>query len=524
MRGSLWTRRHDVRSIFIVGLISVAALCAAGSASAGPSGVVDRERLKKAVRTPEIHWNFSYNITPGDTGDEPDKHDAAPDVTTLRAQLKGDDSDEDRWSALADAYRALGDEVHEKESIQKVLACRKRRADAHADDGDALASLGDALFMAGDDKGADEAYLRATAAPHSAWKGWAAAGDMLVLRAFNGLAEKRFLDLGEAWAWMQSGSNPLVNSADAARRFADACDRYDKAVSLAPTDIELRMRRFAYRGLRALHPEAGAAAPTEVELLEDMRKVVELRPNEPRFIACGAMLEIALDPRGPAASGRPIDEHSESAQRRIDAALTKLDVLAKSDDRAVSARALEGTGVLQYTFQHDAVRAEASLRMSLAKRPQLRDARSLLLGILKSSERWDDIAKVCRDWLGTGETAFKRLLLASAEAHSGEFTTAEKDWRAALALDPKGFETNVGVAALVLRRAAGDAELKEARALLDSAPTPTDPDGIAIESHLNAVCLGLSGDIDAAEKAARGALARDEHDESAREILAALGR
>ncbi len=524
----------NVRS-FVVLVVGAVAVCVASEvAVAGPPGEVDRARLKRALRSPDVVIHFRYDFSvEGDVDETP----VQPDVNALRAALKGDDDDAARWDAVADAYRALGDAPHEKESRQKAVSYWRRRTQEHSDDGGEWAGLAWALSAAEDDDGAKSAVERATSAKRDAWKGWEASGDLLVMRALGRLAGRRFATFVEMYRWFHAGGQGRAATAAASkdagaeleRTLLAAGDRYDRSVALAPEEIELRWRRFFFRGIRVFAPGGG---PNDESDMADLRKIVASKPRDPRAIALGAVFEAGLTMRDdPGPPDRPYDEMPETVHAVVSGALARLAKLAGDEDRRVAAGAFEAEAYVDFAIRHDAPAAEAAVRQALARSPKLPDSWPFLAGLLKRAKRWDELAKTSGDWIAaTGDSAAKRDVLAMALAGKGDDAAAEKEWRAALSFDRADGDANAGLACTLLRRAETSAQTADARACLDAAGAAwraEEPPDKRRESDLrvtNAVWLGLTGRVDEAAAAARELAAADPGDPAANEILGAIGR
>jgi tetratricopeptide (TPR) repeat protein len=289
----------------------------------------------------------------------------------------------------------------------------------------------------------------------------------------------------------------------------------------------VRIKRFLFRGVRAFGPGGG---PDDDGDFEDVRRIVALRPDDPRAIGVGAMFEWSLALRDDAsAAQRAYKDCPAPARAKIEDALARLAKLAASDDPPVAASAHEAQAVIRYMI-HDEVAAEALLRKALSLDPKRRDAWALLAGILKKGGRWNDLVKLCRESIAVRDSAAKRMVLATALEESGDLVSAEKEWRAALSLDAKSYEANVGVASAILRREATSEELSEVNARLAAAGVAWRAAGASDARRRDeltidaAVFDALRGDVDGAAGFARQVLKDDPSSEDAKEILAAIGR
>lgn len=523
----------------LTALAFVAALCAA--AYAVPDDKVDRERLRKAAALPSVGprgWYYAMacdgRLLEG--GEDPARLDAAE----LRARTADDEIDPRRWLDLAVAYRRERSSDKAKDALEQAHALAARAASDQEDDGQPLAALGLVLAATGDDAGADKCVADAAQKKRGAWAGVAARGDLVVLRALAKASGSRFVSLDEAYAW-------LADDEERAKRVdgklvAPAGPAYDEAVSLADAagakgqaGSSVYVRRVRFRSL--LDALAGddekpeEQSRREARIAADHRRALELQADEPDAIAMtaldDAMSESEEDGKRHVLS---YEELSEAALAKLVSHVDRLAKIAAGADAARGARALQGAAALHWFVRHDAAATEVALRRSITRDASLRQSWNAFVLVLADASRWDDLAQICAAWVETEDGARQRMMLAKALWASGDVAGAEKHWRAALALDPKSPEANLGVAVLVLRRAKDPAEIKEAQRLLGAAKEAVAARGGTPDAALaaatglaEAVALGLSGDLDACEKAARRLL--DEHGEfpQAREVLAAIG-
>jgi tetratricopeptide (TPR) repeat protein len=259
-------------------------------------------------------------------------------------------------------------------------------------------------------------------------------------------------------------------------------------------------------------------------------KAAEATPSDPRaitlFVAIGTSRAPGDTRPGP---GKPA-ELPAPARAVVENGLARLAKLAESEDDAVAARALEGIGAIGFLRADDPAKVESTLRRAIAKDPSLRQAWTILVGIRLRAQRWDDLVGLLGEWLKTGETAEKRMFLAKAEERRGDGAAAEKQWRLALALDPKGYEPNLGLAAAILRNSKAGDDLEPVDDLFGAAGDtyrPESPEAARrwVELGLTkSVALGLAGDLDGAADAARRVLEFDPPNTAAKEVLAAIGR
>ncbi len=525
----------------LTALAAVAALCAA--ASAAPDDKVDRARLRNAAQLPSVGprgWYYSTSIDGRTwaTGEEPNRCD----VATLRARTGDDESDPRRWLDLAAALRREKDADGAKDALERARTLVARAASDRPDDGQPLGELALILAATGDDAGADKCVTDAARKTHGAWAGAAARADLVVIRALAKAAGCRFGTLDDACRWLNEDDE---RAAGVDRKSLDAAGAaYDEAVSLAEREgvkgqagSSVYIRRGSFVGLLdACAPEDAPReehALREVRAAADQRRALELLAPDPFALTLMALDDAMTEPADEQGN-RHVQTFSklpQAARDKFGADVARLQSIADSGDAATSARALQGIACLQWFVLDDNATTETTLRQSIAKDKSLNGSWNALVFVLACTRRWDEIAKVCAAWIEAEDGAGQRMMLGKALWATGDAEGAEKHWRAALALEPSSSAANVGVAVLVLRRAKTDADVAEARRLLRVAsaalPPPENGEYLFIAPAFglaDAVALGLSGDLDACEKAARRLLEDYGEFPQARDVLAAIGR
>jgi len=524
---------------------------------AAVAGDVDRGRLKKAAPLPSVEVRFGWRVSPAgwEAWRDPAAEPGADAVAVARAKIDRYPGNADLWLQLASAQGGRGDADGAEASVARAVALAVARAKEHADDGAALARLSRALAADADDVGAADAARRASCAATAPWEGWSAQADLLAARGVGLIAGTRFRLVDDAYVWVQPANPPETIPEPAVKLLDEAASCHDQAVAAADAAVG-RMKTADVRSvgsgpswrshllLRRAHllmfrlflgqrlpGSAAAAQATFGRALADYRRAADLDLDDPDAAAFGALVETmsGLFPSA-GAGAQTWDALPEERRTRISAMLTRLAGFATSADPAVASRALVGTAVIQLMVQRDARRAETSLRAALAKDPTSDPCFELLAGMLIGGERWEDLTKLCTEWVKQGDSARKRMILAKAEDRCGRADATEKAWRAALALDPAGFETNLGLAVLVLRRQGAGADPSEPDALVRTAGeafvamTRPSRDQKIYGNVAHAWIAAMTGDPDAAEKSARLVLAADSGNSCANEVLAAIGR
>jgi tetratricopeptide (TPR) repeat protein len=504
--------------------ITALVLLAASTAFAAD---VDRERLRRVAELPTVGegWWFYSQRWDGrviEGGDGPE----IADVASLRAELTGNDVDAERWMDLAAAARRWDDSALAKEATTKAVEILRRRAKEHADDGRPLAALGLALFAAGDDAGADETIGRAERAATAGWAGTAASADLLVLRDATRAAGKpvrSFDDLPSEWE--TSDAPPVLDpkaTDEAMRRYDAAAAAVESSGATGREASSVYVRRNVSRGLRRL-----SGAPKRDENANQVfRRGVGLQPSEPY-----AVLLIGLDDAmsEPDKDGSRHVEYygrlSETAKTNVIVDFARLRDLAQSSDATVAGRALQAIACMEWFCLHDAERTTATLRRAIAMDPHLTQSWIALESVLAQTAHWDELAETCRGRLALTGAAYERLRLGKALWLAGRAEEGEREWRTGLAAAPNDPVAILGAAVFVIRRAKDDAALADAAKFVRAASAVATSDGSKAACRLiDAVVLGLQGDVDRAATEAKELAASPQYAASAREILTALGR
>ncbi len=507
-------------------------LVAAFAAEARADDDVDRERLEKALMLPSVGPRGWYYVMSPDGrviegGEEPEYLD----VAVLRARIKGDDSDLDRWRDLAAAHRRLRNLGSERECRANAVVILRKQAAAHPDDGRVHAALGQALSASGDDAGAAASIATAERAPANAWAGAAAAADALVVQATARVAGRRFPTLDDATGWIGDHrteapalDGKLLDSAST--RYDDAVAGIEKSGATGRVAASVLLRRHNFRGILELK------GTKRSEASDYQRALLDLLTSDPYAVTLTALGDAMSEPSGADGSQvvQTFEKLPDTSRAKLAGDMARLEALAASPDAETSARAFQGVACILWFVHRDGAATEAALRKSIARSPRVEQSWNALVMVLAQSQRWDDLAKLSAEWMKTGATAKKRMVLAKALAMNGVEAEAQMQWRWAWDLDPRGFETNVGVAVFLMRRAQDESELRAAAGFLNEAsagllakesPSPQD---FAVWRVANAALLGLEGHLDDCERAARRILELDPSLAVAGEILAAIGR
>ena len=495
-------------------------------------GEVDREKLKRVVDLPTVgeNWWF-YGFALDGRVLEGGETAQLVDVAALAADLAGNETDAERWMDLAAACRRDGDVAQSEHAISKAVAIFRDRCAALPDDGRPRAALGLALVASGDDRAGQQAIDTAANAKHAAWASEAASADLLVLRAAGLVAGCRFGALSEAFDWLGDHEDSVkwldaTLLADAAIRYDKAVEAVEKSGAIGSEASSVYVRRMKVVGLRMKDDSAPSVKSSEF----DIRKAAAMQPSEPYAVLLNALDDAMSEPD--AEGTRHVERFamlSDRARADVIADFARLREMAASPDAVTAGRALQAIACLQWFCRRDPSATVETLRLSIEKAPSLRQSWGALTMVLAQTSQGDALVEVCRNRIAkTGESASKRLQLGKALWRRGNDAEAEKEWRAGLSLAPKDVVANLGAAVFVIRRAKDDAELREAAEFVRAAKeasTGTKDSSIDASCRLwSAVLLGLTGDVDGAEKIARSLAADFPEWQPGKDLLAALGR
>ena len=507
---------------------------------------VDMGRLREAAHVPypayEKAWGSASSLEAVDTPAR---------MAEKQKGLKGDNGDAEAYVKIGEMYDDDRQPAKARAAFEKAAGCYQARVKAAPKDAALLAKMAEALCRDGHMPEAEAAARSATVLAPQEPKAWIALGRVLHAESLHRLTgQDRAADIRDDFTEYQVLVARLLKDrptpaaiADAKALAVQARAAFGKAVAVSPTDAaasqaradflesgglglasplrELRGERFNV--LREMYPDAYFA---------DVEQVARLKPDDPEALRDGA----ALDADIPASRGeKGMDDretkffHSlprlyrEAAQAKMD----RLAVLGKSADAAKAAPALEALGEVQHVVLRDDVLAEATLRQALARDPARPRAVYVLARILTNDRRYADLEALLMDQLTRADTVQDRLLLARTLDKEGQAEEAQAQAQAAWKLRPDDSETNLCLAAVLLRRSGDDPlrlgqageRLRAAASALGAHPGRAAAARYAV---LQSIYLGLSGDPDAAEKEVLQVLDKNRTNTDARDVLAAL--
>ncbi len=531
-------------------MIAVVATVAMATSSA-LAGDVDEARVRKAARVPEVKIAFGVHQSDGgrftfDDGAPPPPREPVDPEALASKELTGVD-DGERWLRIAGEYAHRGDRTKTADAAKRALAAfGKVPADQRTDR--SLAGLLSAVSLLPASAESDRVVDLVESDPAAGWRTKRHCGELLVRRCVSAVAGKEIDDPGELRAWASSLGPDTTVSKDAVALLDRAMGCLDRAVALAgagpkagrtPDEAaEALLARAPLRlvesSIRGAAKDGERAAAAFRGMMQDVQRAAELLPDEPESVTASAFF--AFDPTAPGPRPTSVDDLPEELRAKYAAARARLEVLAKSADRGVAARAIHGLSILTLAssrkpWEPETQKAvEELVRKAVATDPSLDCAWFCVAGVMKQGERWDELVKWCEDRAKTRDNLRLRRIWAVAEAKRGAWDASEKQWRAALGFAPDDVCARIGAAVTLARRAATKAELDEAGAIL-AAVRAKDEASLVYSTPLwfgwmeaTIVQAALAGDLAAAESAAKTVLEVDPENPVAGEVLPAIGR
>lgn len=525
-------------------LVAALLLIATSGAPALAEEEVDRGALQRAALLPSVGPDGWYYVTEIDGRIHPGGSQLSQvSVSDLRERAAAHPDDATVWLDLSDAYRRDRNPGPARATLARAIALLRNDVEGEQDtqDGLPLARLGLALFAAGaDDAGAT--IQSAKKAARNGWAGHAAEAEVIVLRAASKRAGTRFRTVNEMSRWLEA--HPSDASALDRATLQMAADLYDVAVeeletagALGPAAASVysgRGRLFAlmHHVLNAAgHPDVAAGFARRSAT--DGRNALTMRESDP-YVRTLITLDDAMSaPRG--ADGvrqvLHVDALSKEAQTLVASDIAELERLTAATDTQRSSRAFEGLACVRWFIYRDRAATVKALRASVQADPHNTSAWNAFVMVVAGTLDHEQLVEIGRDWVAAHDCVRSRIVLAKALTRMDDYEEAEEHWRVAHALRPRDFDTNAGLAVLVLKRAQTDEDLAEARARLDAAASAllteqgeTNQSRFLVWSIADAVARGLSGDVDGAERVTRRLHESYGQLSEAGQILSALGR
>lgn len=502
----------------IVSLLALLTLTSAAKA-------VDKEKLRRAVSLPRLCTMVGYGLN--GRGEFTHSSELVPEpekIAKIENELKGDATDAERYSYLARLYYRAHQQTKGKEACLKAVALFRKQLEQHPGNAAIQLRLAEALDHAEKSEEAETLARRVVNDEPNDWHAWLVLGGIVHEKSLRAITERKPLRWGSPEALLQCmrAANPTPEKIAAAQQYrhgAVAC--FDRAVSLAPGEAEVYLRRGAsryvygllecglrlYKGEKADFFEYGMAR----DALPDLRRAIDLKRSEYKGIGmvvlCETMTEtLDLAKRNPSAKPpkKPLDALSESTQKRVLKDLACLEAGTRDPDKSKAAEAAEVLGFLQSLLLADYSAAEKSFRQSIELEPKREVAWDFLESCLAKAKNYRELEAICRERLNYKDSARNCLMLAKAYGYLREFDKAEEVTRGGLRREPDDFMLRIALADLLLMHG-DEASLRQAGKLLVKVDEKSLSDNGGEDRWANytfgcGIYYGLIGECERADK------------------------
>jgi tetratricopeptide (TPR) repeat protein len=512
-------------------------------ASPAISPKVGKQRLRELAVFPSASFTWKLGFTFSSSINElADDTSLTNRIEETRREIKETPGDIERQIRLGALLAENGETNVSKQCFEKAVALCRTRAESHPQDGLVLTHLGRALAALNKVDESESVYRRATMLSSNEWKCWAGLGEFLDQRSFGLIVPEKF------WSYATSGSalppevldfRPPADAFERARKLsAEAAPSFDRAVSLAPKEPDVFLRRAMHFWLADLtdrlikHLEgrktfdANLLAAAWGKSVPDLWEAVKLSPETPRLIGLAAWFEwVGAGPADP--KDRSFDTLPEATRKSIHDAMNRLERLGDHPNQKLAAQALEAAAILKLAAG-DAAGSVKDLRRVVSLDPSRDNAWELLVGALAhSSAPSEQLVTACESRLKLRKSARNHLLLAKALVKQHRWERAAEEARVALKLETNNIPAHLMAAALVIRQ---NGELAEAMKhlyavndALDALPDNEERWDRLREYLLNgAIVSALNDQPKEAKEWVNLVLKRDPDDDEAKEILSAI--
>ena len=418
-----------------VGLL-LGALLALGPQAAVPTSA--RARLEQLARLPQVSFRVGLDFHPvrGHTLILPSRVPARA-LEDLGRRLKESPDNPAPYAELAEHFARTGDRRAGLGFFARAAELyRQQGAEDSADPGQ-LTAYAEVLRELGRWDEAERLLRRAVEAAPDQWRPHARLAVLLSSRALGLVHPAPATDSAD------SGLESLLDAtaeppdparAEQARRLlAEALAAADRAVALggdqagayrARATVRTNHRWFEAR----LNPRPSPDEPAPLlravfhpDALPDLRRAVDLAPDDPEARGCLALLEVLTSAARPltAALGDLLNRElwpalPDPARARVRAALTELERVGQDAEPARASAALGVAGLLQFFLLGDDAGGLGSLRRAVALDPDNEGAWEALTFALAFAREYDELLQVSRQRVAHHDSPRNRLLLAKA--------------------------------------------------------------------------------------------------------------
>ncbi len=522
-------------------------LCVAVT-SLAPAPKRGKERLLELVVAPKVDLSFKFDFSSSQTfSDLTNEASLSDQVARLRGEVKQSPDDARLLIQFGELLHRNADTNAAKECFQKAAASAEKHLNNRPLDGLSQIDLGDAYWELNKVEAAEHAYRKATQVSSNEWRCWVALGEFLDSQ----VAEVLLPTNSDATATSTSVKSAQPSSEEMERVMkwrAEAAPCFDRAVALAPQDVEVYLRRAWHKHKEAdvnrliQHYRTGekldniGRSTYSKDSIPDLKKAAALQPQAYQLIALTAYFEWLSGAIGMTAteSDRPPEfpDFSATSRRSIADAMERLREIGNSSDPKRAAGALELLAGLQMLtqirmgFTNDLMIRDMKRAVSLD--PTREGAWDLLLGGLLETASPEELAQACESRLKQKKSARNYLLLAKSLYRCGSYGKAVEAAEAGLKLEAKNIALNLMLAATLMRQ---DKEWAQVESVLERVGEFTAEIKDSEEKAQRASELGLNMAIGMAikgspeeAKALLNAIARKfpEEEERAKEIFDAV--
>jgi tetratricopeptide (TPR) repeat protein len=506
---------------------------------------VDQAKLRKAARLPKISLLGGVGFN-SDTGFFllGETRDVRPKIAALQKTLKGDATDAATYYRLGDLYDEAKEEKKAKDAYEQAVRLYRQRLKDDPDNGRLLAEFGAALLAVENDEEGETVLRKAARKAPGEATAWLELGRHLESRALYTLigdpsGKGKHLGLAALLAIVLKGKLAAQFETRAAPIEAEARTCFDRAVAAAPKNprcyvdracfhTRFGMMHAAFRASRGEDENLARAMYSE-ETLADLEQVAELSPDDYRAQGVVALYAVMV------AAGKAEDRSPKAilaampkkARQDFDKRVARLEKLTASPEREKAAGAEEVLALVCWLGKGDADLMQKHARRAVELNPAREQAWDALTIAAVIGGDAEETLRICQERVKKRDSARARFLLAKSLADKGDFDQAERELRQAVALDGSHYHAQLGLAAVLLRRAEKAAILEEAGKHLDLASRTLDDKASAEERDkhalLKGIHQGLSGERLAARQTLLKILDTDKDNRDAKAALAALG-
>ncbi len=434
-------------------------------------GAVDEpiaHRIRKAVRLPRV--NISFNIggtTTFEWLDRPAVADPKAEIARLRGLLKNEPKDAEILADISRVSIQLDDSKAFEAAAKASVAAWRRWATAVPDDRKVQLGFAKALRAAGDAAEAERVLRRVVAAGDPPWETRRELASLLGDRA----SEPFFRGADGAPGPIVGG--PAVASTVAEEsgvRLNEAIRMADALVASTSSEPRVWLLRAQLHWQRTVMdfarnpPKENADRLRQTTLwmfpesvVPDLEEARRLLPNEPRLVLQIVTAQLGdsladLLTAGAASGGADALARLPSAKRAaVEEGFARLDRIARENDPAIKAIALEQTAMLRLIAHGDLRGAGELARRALRLDPRRNEAFEVAMNALLRDEKidWKLAEEIARERLKARPEARTRLMLVKIMEEQGRADAALAEIHAAM----KDFPGNapIEVAHMALR-------------------------------------------------------------------------